>query len=118
ERVVRAVAVGLAASEFAEVAHLIAVGLGDDVFLGHRQAQTAATLDEGLELAATLVGTPTSTAHSTFTLRARHTGGEAWEPAVVLVAGSECDAVDASVTSVLPVRGGVSIVVAGAVASA
>ena len=55
--VVRALAVGLASSEFAEVAHLVGVGLDEEAFLGHRHAQVVPTVDEAIELAATLIGT-------------------------------------------------------------
>ena len=87
--IVRALAVGLASSVFAEVAHLIEVGVGDTALLGHRQGHSAASLDDAIELAATLVGSGAAAPdESTFALRARHTGGEAWEPAVVLVAAA------------------------------
>ncbi len=118
DSVVRAVAVGLASSEFAEVAHLVGVGIDESVFLGHRQAQTVGSLDEGLELAATLVGATGSTQRSTFALRARHTGGEVWEPAVVLVASAEADSIAPAVAASLTGRGGVALVMAGAVAGA
>ena len=39
DSVVRAVAIGLACSEFAEVAHLVGVGVDPSVFLGHCHAQ-------------------------------------------------------------------------------
>ncbi|MGI9030309.1 MAG: LysM peptidoglycan-binding domain-containing protein [Ilumatobacteraceae bacterium] len=93
DSVVRGIAATLAASVFAEVANLIGVGLDDDVFLDHRQAHHVASVDEALELATTLVGTTRSATQSTFTLRARHTSGEAWEPAVVLTAAGAADEV-------------------------
>ena len=87
--VVRALAIGLASSEFAEVAHLVGVGIDEEAFLGHRHAQVVPTVDEAIELAATLIGgSATTTTRSTFSLRARHTGGEMWEPAVVIVAAA------------------------------
>ena len=54
--IVRAFAVGLASSEFAEVAHLVGVGIDEEAFLGHRHAQVVPTVDEAIELAATLIG--------------------------------------------------------------
>ena len=54
--IVRALAVGLASSEFAEVAHLVGVGIDEAAFLGHRHAQVVPTVDEAIELAATLIG--------------------------------------------------------------
>jgi hypothetical protein len=114
DSVVRGIAASLASSVFAEVANLIAVGLDDGVFLDHRHAHQAATLDEALELAATLIGT-TGTAHqTTFTLRARHTSGEAWEPAVVLAASAAGSQVPADLVVVASrQRGGLAIVMAG-----
>ena len=88
DAVVQGVAATLAASIFAEVASL------------DRRRRSTAPRSSGtatptswrpstsaLELAATLVGTTAVAAarQSTFVLRARHTSGEAWEPAVVLV---------------------------------
>lgn len=118
DSVVRAVAAGLASSEFAEVAHLVGVGIDESAFLGHRQAQTVESLDEGIELAATLVGASMSAKRSTFALRARHTGGEVWEPAVVLVASTEAAAIVPGVVSTLSGRGGVALVAGGAVPGA
>ena len=54
--VVRALAIGLASSEFAEVAHLVGVGIDEEAFLGHRHAHVVPTVDEAIELAATLIG--------------------------------------------------------------
>jgi two-component SAPR family response regulator len=85
DAVVRGIAATLASSLFAEVAHLIGVGLGESALLDHRHSHDVAHVDEALELAATLLGTTTDARQSTFVLRARHTGGEMWEPAVVLV---------------------------------
>lgn len=118
DAVVRAVAVGLASSEFAEVAHLVGVGVDQSAFLGHRQAQCAGSLDEGIELAATLVGTTLAAKRSTFALRARHTGGELWEPAVVLVASSEAIAVSPTVAASLSGRGGIAMVAGGTIPGA
>lgn len=118
DAIARGVAVGLASSEFAEVAQLIGVGLDPAAFLGHRQAHVVDSLDEGIELAATLIGTTSTTRRTTFSLRARHSGGEMWEPAVVIVAnaaaGDVTDAVAASVTS----RAGMAMVAASAVRGA
>ena len=88
DAVVRGIAATLATSVFADVASLIGVGLDDDAFLDHRRAQHVDAVDEALELATTLVGTTASARQSTFVLRARHTSGEAWEPAIVLAGSS------------------------------
>lgn len=116
--IVRAVAIGLACSEFAEVAHLVGVGLDPSVFLGHRQAQTVASLDEGIELAATLVGKPAGNVRTTFALRARQAGGEAWEPAVVLVASADAMSMASDVPASLSGRDGVALVAAAPVPGA
>jgi hypothetical protein len=114
DSVVRAMAVGLASSEFAEVAHLIGVGLEESDFLGHRHAQVADSLDAGIELAATLSGATATSQRSTFTLRSRHTSGEIWEPAIVLVASAHAGGMPTVAASLS--RGvGVGLVVAGAV---
>lgn len=116
--VVRAIAVGLASSEFAEVAHLVGVGVDAAAFLGHRHAQIVESLDEGIELAATLVGPTMSATRSTFALRARHTGGEVWEPAVVIVASTEATAIAPGIVATLSGRGGVAVVAGAAIAGA
>ena len=81
----RGIAATVASSVFAEVAHLVGAAVDEEAFLGHRHAHAAATVDEALELAATVVGTTAAANQSTFALRARHTSGEVWEPAVVLI---------------------------------
>ena len=117
--IVRAVAVGLASSEFAEVAHLVGVGIDEEAFLGHRHAQVVPTVDEAIELAATLIGgTATATTRSTFSLRARRTGGEMWEPAVVVVATADAGDVTPAVIGSISTRGGLAIVVGAPIAGA
>ena len=85
DEVITGLAAGLASSMYAEVAHLIGVALAPEALLGHRNAHRADSLDEGLELAATLVGTTADQEHTTFELRSLRTGGEMWEPAIVLL---------------------------------
>ncbi len=117
DNVVRALAVGLASSEFAEVAHLVGVGIEEEAFLGHRHAQVVPTVDEAIELAATLIGTTTTT-RSTFSLRARHTSGEMWEPAVVVVATAHAADLTPAVARSISTRGGLAIVVGAPVVQA
>jgi LysM repeat protein len=104
--VVAALAAGLASSMYAEVAHLVTVGVPEIAELGHRNAQHAATVGEACDLAAALVGTTAAADRSSFELRSLGTGGEAWEPAIVLIAaGNDLDDL------VVPVPGhGVGIV--------
>ncbi len=114
DAVVRGIAATLASSVFAEVANLIGVGLDATAFLDHRHAHRTSHVDEALELAATLLGTTGSARQSTFLLRARHTGGEAWEPAVVLAGSEVATEVTADlVRSASLRRGGLAMVVAG-----
>ena len=56
DAVVHGIAATLASSIFAEVAHLVGAGVDEDVFLGHRHAHALGTVDDALELAATVVG--------------------------------------------------------------
>ena len=73
-----------------------------------------ATVDDALELAATLVGTTASAKQSTFVLRARHTSGEAWEPAIVVTGSAVAGEVTPDVVrSAARRRGGLAVVAAG-----
>ena len=114
DAVVRGVAATLATSVFAESANLVGVGIDDSTFLDHRRAHVVDTVDGALELAATLIGTTATAPQSTFVLRARHTSGEAWEPAVVLVGSDAAGELDAdAVHAACRSRGGVAVVAAG-----
>lgn len=88
DAVVTAITVGLATSPYAEAAHMVTVALPNDVGLGHRNAHRSPTVDGALELAAALTGRVRPDDRSTFSLRSLRTGGEMWEPAIVL-AGSD-----------------------------
>ena len=84
--IVRAIAAGVSMSPMAEIAHIIISGF-DAPVLGHPSTQATESLDVALDLAASAIGVTagvTAGATSTFVLRARHQGGEAWEPALVL----------------------------------
>ena len=111
DQIVRALAVGLASSEFAEVAHLVGVGIEEDAFLGHRHAQVVPTVDEAIELAATLIGTTAASTRTTFSLRSHHTSGEMWEPAVILVATAHAAELASGIAAPISARGGLAIVV-------
>jgi hypothetical protein len=121
EAVVRGLAASLASSIFAEPANLIGVGVEAACFLGHGHVHTVSSFDAALELAATLIGTTSAAAarQSTFVLRARHTSGEAWEPAVVLVAPSLVEEVQPdAVRTAARHHGGVAMIIGGAVSDA
>ncbi len=87
DEVIAALAAGLATSPYAEIAHVITVALDQAAVFGHRNAHHAASPAAALELAMSLVGTAAIADRSTFSLRSLRTGGEMWEPAIVLVAG-------------------------------
>jgi nucleoid-associated protein YgaU len=89
EDVVTALAAGLASSMYAEVAHLIGVGLPSAALLGHRNGHVAESADSAMELARALVGTTVDNERTSFELRSLRTGGEMWEPAVILIGGGE-----------------------------
>ncbi len=112
DEVVTAIATALASSLFAEVAHLVAVSLPEAALLNHRSAHRTGTADAAIELACTLVGTTAINERSSFELRSLRTGGEAWEPAVVLLSSAD-DGAEVCTAGVLPVAGhGVAVVVA------
>ncbi len=113
DSVVAGLAAAVVSSLFAEVANVIGVGVDPSAFLDHRHAHHVDRVDEALELAATLLGTTGAARQSTFVLRARHTGGEAWEPAVVFTASSVADEVTEDVVRTAGRRhGGLAMVVA------
>jgi hypothetical protein len=89
DEVIAAIAAGLASSMYAETAHLVAVSLPVSALLGHRNAHSATSVAAGLALARELAGTTIDNERSTFELRSLRTGGEMWEPAVVLLAGTD-----------------------------
>ena len=92
--IVRCIAASLAVSPFAEAARLITAGLPALAHLGNANAEMVAGLDDALEVAAEALGSTVLAAQcaTTFALRTRGTGGEGWEPAVVLAAGESIDA--------------------------
>jgi hypothetical protein len=121
DAVVNGLAATLASSIFAEVTSLVGTAVDAGAFLDHRHAHVVASVDSALELAATLVGSTAaaSARQSTFVLRARHTSGEAWEPAVVLVGSAAAADVSASIArATCRSHGGLALVVGGSVPDA
>jgi len=92
DSIVAAIAATLAGSVLAEVTTLVSVAVPADAFLGHRLHAVAADVDAALDLACAAVGALATMPEQVFALRARGTGGERWDPAVVLI-GSEPGAV-------------------------
>lgn len=90
DAVLRAIATSLAASPVGETLRLITHDIDTAVHLGNLNAEAADDIDTALDLAASALGsTPTAIGHKrTAELRARGTGGEAWEP-VVVVSGAD-----------------------------
>ncbi len=84
--VLTAIAAGLASSMFAEGVHLIGVGLPDETFLQHPNQHSVESLEAAIQLTDELVGATPRPTDTTFALRARHTSGENWEPAIVFLA--------------------------------
>ncbi len=114
DQVVRGLAATLASSLFAEVANLVGVAIDATSFLDHRHAYVAPSVDDALELAATLLGSTSKARQSTFALRARHTSGEAWEPSIVLVGSAAAsDVAPEVVRSAARRHGGLALVVGG-----
>lgn len=113
DAVTRAVLVGVASAELAEVAHVIGVGDMARAGMGQRQVHAVESVDEGVELAATLVGATVSARSDTFSLRTRHTGGEHWEPAVVFVGAAHVGEVSRDVLDVVGRGHGLAMVLAG-----
>jgi hypothetical protein len=112
DEVVTALAAALASSLFAEVAHLVVVSLPEAALMDHRNAHVAGSADAAMELACSLAGTTAVNDRTSFELRSLRTGGEMWEPAVVLL-GSADDDVETWSHDRLPAAGhGVAIVVA------
>ena len=112
DEVVTALAAALASSLFAEVAHLVAVSLPDTALLNHRSAHVVGSADAAVELACSLAGSTALNDRSSFELRSLRTGGEMWEPAVVLL-GSADDGGEACGRGRVPDAGhGVAVVVA------
>jgi LysM repeat protein/DNA-binding SARP family transcriptional activator len=85
DAIVTALAATLATSVLAEVTTLVAVGVPDAAFLGHRHHVPARDATAAFAQAVRAVGSTAASVRSTFELRARATGGETWEPAVVLL---------------------------------
>jgi hypothetical protein len=86
DAVVTAIAATLGTSVLAEVSQLVGVGLDPAAFVGHRHHVGCDSFDAALDLATSLLGSTAMARESTFALRSRVAGGEAWEPAIVLVA--------------------------------
>jgi hypothetical protein len=112
DAIVTAIAATLGTSVLAEVAQLVGVGLDPAAFVGHRHHVGCDSFDAAFDLATSLLGSTARAIESTFALRSRLAGGEAWEPVVVLVGSDFVDEVGAALSDRrVP---GLAVVVAGA----
>lgn len=115
DAIVTAIATTLATSVLAEVTTLVGVSVDQAAFCGHRHHTVAADLADGLAVAVDAVGSTAVAQTPTFELRARATGGETWEPAVVLVGHAAGEAAlpfvprGVAVVSAAPVSGPSSV---------
>ena len=115
--VVRAISSGLATSLDSEVVHLLVASLGPACLFDHPNTRAMESVAAAMDAATMLVGSTLANERSSFDLRTRRTGGEMWEPAIVLCASAD-DALNALPVD-LPTPGhGVAMVVATAPASA
>lgn len=90
EAILRGMASSLAVSPFLDVARVFTVGLGD-TWPGAQECESMDSPEAAIEAALMVLGSTPSLARncSTFALRARGRGGEAWEPAIVVSSGRE-----------------------------
>ena len=102
----------LAASPYAEVAHLVTVTVPEAALLDHRNSHRVDTADAALELATSLAGDRADDLETSFELRSVRTGGEAWEPAVVLLRSADHGAAEVGVTPPVAPGAGLAIVMA------
>jgi DNA-binding SARP family transcriptional activator len=82
--ILRAIATSLSVAGHAEACHLIG-GESVTVDLGTPNSHVTDSVDSGVELASGLVGGTRQQELTSFELRARRTGSDIWEPAVLLL---------------------------------
>ena len=87
--ILRSIAASLSVSPFFEGSRLFTVGL-DDPVIDAASSEQLDSLDAALDAAAMVLGSTAALARSatTFGLRANGTGGEQWEPAVIVATGA------------------------------
>ncbi len=110
--IIAGIATSLAASPYAEVAHVVTVSVDDAALLDHRNAHRADSADAALELATSLVGARRADLESSFALRSVRTGGEVWEPAVVVLRASDSGADEIAAAPAIAPGSGIAIVAA------
>lgn len=110
DAIVAAVASTLASSVLAEVTTLVGLGVPDEAFLGHRLHVGAHDAASAYAAVAEAIGSTAHQTSSTFDLRSRATGGDSWEPAVLLVASSVGEVVGPTVSRGLALVSGAAII--------
>lgn len=108
--VVRAIGAGLATSLNAETIHLVTSSLGTAFLLDHPNVHLERSVAASLATATSLVGSTPDSEQSSFDLRARRTGGETWEPAVLLFAHADDVGADLVEGNSFTARDGVAVV--------
>ncbi len=111
--VLRSVAASLAVSPFIEATRIFTVGLGE-VALGSANSESADSIEAALDAASMSLGSTAqlARAHNTFAMRVEGTGGEAWEPSVVVAMVDEgVDSLDGIVRSASAGGRGLALVV-------
>jgi nucleoid-associated protein YgaU len=89
DEIVRAIGSGLATSLSSEVVHLLVAKLGIDVLFDHPNTRRLERSADAIDAAVQTVGSTLANDRSAFDLRSRRTGGEMWEPAIVLLAHAD-----------------------------
>ena len=89
DEVVRAIGSGLATSLSSEVVHLLVAELGVGLLFDHPNTRRLERCADAVDAAARTVGSTLANDRSAFDLRTRRTGGEMWEPAIVLLAHAD-----------------------------
>lgn len=85
DQVVTAIALGVASSLHSEIAHIVAASIDAECLLDHPNSHRRRSVAEAVDLAIALIGSTATNERSTFDLRSMRTGGEMWEPAVLLL---------------------------------
>ena len=112
-------AASLSVSPFVESSRVFTVGLGE-ICLGDGFSEALDSLDAALDAAAVALGSTANLIRgsNTFAMRVGGAGGESWEPAIVIAAGSHDLELRAGLTVSVRPGGGVGVAVEGEVPGA
>lgn len=112
DEIVRAIGSGLATSLTSEVIHLLVAGLGTGFLFDHPNTRLLTTPIEAQTAAVSLVGSTLANNRPSFDLRTRRTGGEMWEPAVMLFGSNDAAHTHFAHDALPPTGRGLAIVAA------